>query len=251
MRVGAREYSFSAPARVSAGIVAFRLVNSGEEPHQAAVFRLSRGVTIPQALETFRRDPSGGAASKLMAPAGGANTVLPGRSQRLALRLPPGAYALFCFVRSPDGQLHAERGMVTGLVAGASASRLAVPRSSGVAVVRDASIELPPAISSSRSVIHVRNDGARLHELAFLRLPAGHAVADLVAWLTALAQGTSAGPSPFLEAGGVTALPPKSEAWVGTDFDSGQYVAVSFAAGADGRADALGGLLAPFAVGQP
>jgi hypothetical protein len=249
VRIGAREYSFSAPPRVGAGVVAFRLVNAGEEPHQAAVFRLGRGVTIPNALETFRRDPSGGAASKLMSPVGGANTVLPGRAQRLALRLSRGAYALFCFVRSPDGPLHAERGMVAGLVAGGSASRSAVPRSSGVAVVRDTSIELPAAMSNSRSVIRVRNDGARLHELAFLRLPAGHTVADLVAWLTALAQGASAGPSPFLEAGGVTALPAKSEAWLGTDFDSGQYVALSFAAGADGRADALGGLLVPFVVG--
>jgi hypothetical protein len=105
-------------------------------------------------------------------------------------------------------------------------------------------------MSDARSTIHVRNDGARLHELAFLRLPSGHTVAELVAWLTALAQGTPAGAAPFLEAGGVTALPPKSEAWVRTDFDNGPYVAVSFAAGADGRADALGGLLVPFVVGS-
>src|SRR5438876_9537171 len=80
IRINAREYAFSAPSRVTGGIVSLRLVNNGEEPHQAAFFRLGRKVTVGQALDAFKRDASGGAAGKLMSPAGGANTVLPGRS---------------------------------------------------------------------------------------------------------------------------------------------------------------------------
>jgi len=249
VHINAREYSFSGPSRITGGIVSLRVVNSGEEPHQAAFYRLGRKVTVEQALDAFKRDESGGAAGKLMSPVGGANTVLPGRSQRLALRLPAGSYALFCFVRGADGQLHAQRGMVAGLAVRGGGMRTAVPHSSGSVVLRDTGIDIPPALSAFRATIRVRNEGTRLHEMAFLRFPAGRTVADLVTWLTALSQGASAGPAPFLEGGGVTALPPKAEAWVGTEFDSGPHVAVSFAAGPDGRADALGGLLAPFVVG--
>jgi hypothetical protein len=248
IRIAAREYAFTPPARVGTGVVGLRLVNNGEEPHQAALFRLNSGVTLAQGLDAFRRDPSGVAAAKLMAPSGGANTVLPGRSQRLAQRFLPGAYALFCFVRDAEGQLHAQRGMVAGFTVRRDRVRSAPPRASGTVVLRDAGIELPPGFNVPHGIVRVRNDGTRLHELALMRLPAGRTVADVMNWLDALRRGAAAGPPPFLEAGGVTALPPRSEAWLRTEFDSGSYVAVSFAAAADGRADALGGLLVPFTV---
>ena len=140
--------------------------------------------------------------------------------------------------------------MAAGFVVRGGGLRTAAPHAAGSVVLRDTGIEIPSALSGFRATIRVRNEGTRLHELAFLSLPAGRTVADLVTWVTALGQGASAGPAPFLEGGGVTALPPRTEAWVGTEFDSGPHVAASFAAGADGRADALGGLLVPFVVGS-
>src|SRR5947209_6099915 len=85
LTVGAREYGFDVSAQgVRAGVGSVLVENRGREPHQAQLVRLRRGADLPDVQAAVRQDPTGTAVFGLGAAAGGAETILGGKRQRLA-----------------------------------------------------------------------------------------------------------------------------------------------------------------------
>ena len=106
--VTATEYAFSAPDTVRPGLVTLRLANAGREPHQAGVVRIKGRRTLNQiaaALES--NDPPG-----WMSFVGGPDAVDPDDTTTATQILTPGTYVLVCFLPSPDGTMHLEKGMI-------------------------------------------------------------------------------------------------------------------------------------------
>lgn len=95
-------------SEVAAGVTTFEVVNGGTEPHELAF--LPGGGEVPLTDD--------GAPDEEALEAAGAfelEAFAPDGSCEATYDLEPGTYTLFCIVESPDGDTHAEKGMVTTL----------------------------------------------------------------------------------------------------------------------------------------
>ena len=101
-------FAFSAPP--TAGQHVMRIVNDGDQPHEAVMFHLEAGKTgedIAKWVSTGMQGPPPGA------PVSGISAESPGKENLLLLDLQPGDYALICFMPdTKDGKMHAEHGMI-------------------------------------------------------------------------------------------------------------------------------------------
>ena len=107
----ARDYTFDIPKGIHGGLVNVTLVNHGREPHQAQLMRLNDKVTLDQFFAALKQGPD--VALPLVTSSGGPNAVMPGQRQRVTLNLLAGQYVAMCFITSPDGHSHAEKGVIT------------------------------------------------------------------------------------------------------------------------------------------
>lgn len=114
----AKDYEFSGFEGLRSGAQVLRVENQGQQEHNWGVFALRPGKTA-QDLATFlasQRPPSG--PPPFTGSPGLVGALPPGSEATRTLELPPGTYALVCFVRDPDGRAHYEKGMVKDFTIG-------------------------------------------------------------------------------------------------------------------------------------
>ena len=103
-------YAFTFSARPTAGRHAIRVVNHGNQIHEAVMFRMApgmRGEDIADWVANGMQGPPPGA------PVAGITAEAPGRENILLLDLAAGDYALLCFIPDAmDGKAHAAHGMI-------------------------------------------------------------------------------------------------------------------------------------------
>lgn len=109
VKVGGADYAFTAPDRVSAGIVAFNLQNEGADLHALAVFELPDNHTLAQFLDMYH---SKGMIPPWMNALGQTLPIASKQEAFLTVRLKPGRYILACLIPARDGRAHTEKGMV-------------------------------------------------------------------------------------------------------------------------------------------
>lgn len=90
----------------------FTVTNNGEQQHEATFYALADGATLDDALAFFGGESSG---PPPVTPAGGLAAIAPGLDANVELDLPPGEYALICFLpdTAGDGAPHFTKGMAT------------------------------------------------------------------------------------------------------------------------------------------
>jgi hypothetical protein len=99
------DFQLSKPLR--AGRQTLRVENTGSQPHEVAIVRLEPGKK-PADFAKWGERPTGPAPGKLF---GGVSGIMPGTHAFVDLDLPPGDYALLCFVPDPKGKPHFMLGM--------------------------------------------------------------------------------------------------------------------------------------------
>ena len=114
----------------------------------------------------------------------------------------------------------------------------------GTVQLADFSITLPENLEANQ-VWEIDNGGQQPHELAFIQLAEGATMDDVAAFFTA----PPSGPPPFTFAGGLQGIMPGSTAYLETNFEPGNYVALCFIPDpATGEAHALLGMVTPFTI---
>ncbi len=108
--VSSADYSFSTPAQVNAGIVAFNLMNNGADLHAMAVLELPADHTLREFLDSYH---SRGLIPSWMPSLGQTAPIAPKQETFLTVRMKPGRYILACLIPARDGRAHTEKGMVT------------------------------------------------------------------------------------------------------------------------------------------
>lgn len=99
------EYRFEYPPVVPSGRVVFRVRNAGQVEHQLELLHLSE--EFPPIDVQVR-----GSERRVVTPLAGVRNRRPGASGTFAVDLVPGRrYAIVCFVRDSDGEVHAVKGM--------------------------------------------------------------------------------------------------------------------------------------------
>ena len=235
--ITATEYAFSGPDTVRSGLVTLRMVNAGQEPHQAGVVRIDGPRTpteIAAGLESSAPPP-------WMQFVGGPDAVNPGDTASATQLLAPGTYVLVCFLPSPDGTMHWEKGMIRTLVVqGANPAAASTLAGDDTLSLGDYSFTLAHPLRAGTHTIYVENDGPQLHEVMVLSLAPGKAVRDLVAW----SSHSMPGPLPARPFGGLVTLAAGKTAAFTLTLARGSYVLVCFIPDKkDGRSHVLHGMV--------
>jgi hypothetical protein len=220
--VTAKDYAFEAPAQVLPGAVSIVLENHGKELHQAQLVKLEDGKTVKDLAEALKSHGPPPAWLKWM---GGPNAVAPGQRVTATSVLTSGQYAYLCLIPSPDGKIHAAKGMVRPfeVTAAASASSAELPSADHTIKLLDYDFQQSEPLTAGHRTILVENTGPQPHELVLLRLPPGKKVEDFARWAE-----TMKGPPPAEPVGGVVVLDKGGRATFTADLQAGDYGLICF-----------------------
>lgn len=220
--VTASDYAFEAPDSMAAGAVTVQLVNHGKELHQAQLIKLEQGKTLADVAQVLK---SGGAIPSWIKFVGGPNGVAPGQETQATAALSPGNYAYLCLIPSPDGVMHAAKGMarpftVTGA---ASPTASAIPTADVTIKLSDYDFQPSQPLKAGRQTIMVENAGPQPHEVVLLKLAPGKTTEDFAAWAEHMK-----GAPPAQPLGGVTILDKGARGSFTADLTPGDYGFICF-----------------------
>lgn len=245
VNVTAKDFGFEAPTTAPAGTTTIRLVNTGKELHQAQLIKLEDGKTVDDLAKALKNP---GPPPSWMKFVGGPNGVAPGQSAEATSVLAPGQYAYICFIPSPDGVMHAAKGMirpfeVTGSTA---ASTTAEPKADVTFKLVDYDFQSSQPLKPGRQTIMVENAGPQAHELVLLKLAPGKKVEDFAKW----AETGLKGPPPAEPIGGVTFLDKGARGYFTADLTPGEYGLICFVPDSkDGKPHLAHGMMKTIKVG--
>lgn len=218
-------YRLDGPSTATAGWVAVTLQNRGQEPHQAAFYRILNG-TYEQ-VQAALLSPSNGTNGTMprVLPSGGVALAAPGGNATTWVKLEPGTYAVLCFLPDSTGMPHAMHGMAKKLtVTNATGSPAGPPLSDATIGLMDYKFNLSANLTAGHRVLKVANDGMRNHEAVMVRLQGNQTLQQV---LDAMMGGrgnntTAAAPAIAWGAGGSAIAPGQAE-YVDADLAPGRY----------------------------
>ena len=217
----AKDYAFTGPAQIPAGMTTFELVNDGPGIHHMAIVRLDSGKTLVDAERALKQK---GPPPHWMVLVGGPNAPSPHDSANATLDMQPGSYALMCMVDIPNHVPHFIHGMVSPLtVTPSSDSSATAPRADEVITMTDFSFQLANPLTAGKHTIAVRNTGAQPHELELIRLASGKTPDEVLKWME-----KPSGPPPGEALGGVAPFIGGHEVYFTADLAPGKYMLVCF-----------------------
>jgi plastocyanin len=243
--VTASDFAYAAPDTVAAGATTIRLVNTGKELHQAQLIKLEEGKTLEDVARAMK---SGGPIPSWIKFVGGPNAVAPGQEGQASSMLAPGQYAYICFIPSPDGVMHAAKGMGRPFTVTAASTASANQQPSGDLTIKLVDYDFQPSesLKPGRQTIVVENAGPQPHELVLLRLTPGKKVEDFATW----SETGMKGAPPAEPLGGVTLLDPGAWGSFTANLTPGNYGLICYFPDAkDGKPHLAHGMMKTIKVG--
>ena len=210
------EYAFVMPDQARPGWTTLDFRNTGDEPHEFALFRLDEGKSIDdvRALLADPKTQQQGPPDWLTIVAG-IPTLAGGEEATLTQDLEPGRHVLVCFLEGPSGRPHFVDGMIEELeVTG---------ESRGDEPDADAVLELgeglaAPDVEPGEQTLEFRNGAKEPASLFLVAYEPGKTATDLAAWEEAGGRG----PSPARFLGGIIDVPAGSSAYYTFAFERGR-----------------------------
>src|SRR4051812_11179013 len=169
LEVTAKEYSFTGPATVNAGITTISLHNAGKEIHQAQLARLNAGTSFKDLVAAVQADEPTKALA-LVSLAGGPTGVAAGATLAATSSLTPGSYAFLCFVDAPDGLPHVAKGMIAPIDVTGTGADAALPAGDVTVEASDFTYKLPASVSVGSHMFTLTNRGPQPHEALLVDL---------------------------------------------------------------------------------
>ena len=225
--ITATDYTFAAVDTIPAGLTTLRMVNRGREPHQAVIYG-APGKSFAE-LEAVAVPKGSGAewwhAFLAIHPTfpGGAGAVMAPDTSVITANLTPGNFVIACFIPSPDGTWHVQKGMYRRLLvtpAAARATAAAEPRSDLTVTLSDYAFTASAPVTAGTHTIRIENAGPQVHELTVERLAPGKTLADWQRWV----QGGMKGQPVSVPVGGFTGPDQGTVGWVTLTFTPGNYL---------------------------
>jgi len=235
VRIEARDFTLTVPARLPAGLTTFSFENRGEQPHSIRFLRLTGGKTF---ADFTAWQKTGGAPPAWLEPSGGIAPIMPKASEQYTASLKAGTYVVLCTYPADNGQTHVDNGVVATLqVDGAAASAARAPGDADITLrMRDHGFQLSAPVSGGHPLWHLQNIGTEPHQAVLIRLPEGVSEYTERTWLSNGGRGTRGG----IPSGGVVDVPPDTDAWFQVELPPGRYVLLCSELEEEGRHFDLG-----------
>ena len=248
MTIHAKDFAFTMPDTLPAGVTTITLVNDGPDVHHAEFIRLDSGHTAADFASGMKammasKNPPPPPAWVVMS--GGPNPPMPGAQTTATIDLAPGNYVVVCFVDSPDHVPHVAKGMAHPLTVVASPGAApAFPASDISVTTTEYGFALSDTVRAGHHTFEVKQAGAQPHEVVLVKLAPGKTPADLGKWAA-----TYKGPMPGAIMGGVSPLMPGMRSQFSADITPGNYVMLCFVPDTkDGKLHVEHGMVMPFTV---
>ncbi|MFI5310368.1 MAG: hypothetical protein ACHQQ3_03980 [Gemmatimonadales bacterium] len=238
----AKDFAYTGPDSISAGMTELRLVNDGMTLHHMQLVRLDSGKTLADLNEALKK-PGMPPMWAVFVP--GPNAPDPGTQSNATVDLAAGNYAIICLVDIPGHVPHFVKGMQKALtVTAAKGPAIAAPVAQVSITVSDYSFALSKPLVAGKQTVAVVGKGPQPHEVEIIRFDPGKTMKDLGAWME-----KPEGPPPAHGVGGVSATLPGVTAYFTVDLPPGDYVLVCFLPdGKDGKMHMEHGMLQPFKI---
>ncbi len=219
----ARDYGFTGPDRIPAGMTTVQVVNQGKDLHHVQIMQLTEGKTAADFQAAMKADSSHPPAwAKLV---GGPNAVMPGGEATATMVLSAGNYLLLCLIPDSKGVPHVALGMVKPLTIETTKRPVAAPPDTDLTItMTDFVFALSQPITAGMHTLHVKNAGNQPHEVVVVKLDDGKTVKDFGA---AFAPGAS-GPPPGQAMGGLVGIEEGATGYFTGQFDPGRYGLICF-----------------------
>jgi plastocyanin len=243
--VTASDFAYQAPDTIASGTTTVRLVNTGKELHQVQLIKLEQGKTLKDVAQALK---SGGPTPSWVKFVGGPNGVAPGQEAQATSMLTPGQYAYICFIPSPDGVMHAAKGMARPFTVTQASTESAAHAPAADVTIKLVDYDFQPSqpLKPGRQTIRVENAGPQPHELVLLRLAPGKKVEDFATW----SETGMKGPPPAEPLGGVTLLDKGARGTFTANLTPGEYGFICYFPDAkDGKPHLAHGMMKSFKVG--
>lgn len=256
MEVTARDFEFDAPTSVPSGWTTIRFANEGEQEHFVLLWALPEDVTFTryraEVVRTFeevwnrydsgdltREETMQALGEELPAyffeevrPSSGVALTEPGRTSQTTVRLEPGTYVMECYVKTPQGSWHTNRGMLRELTVTADSSGAAPPEADAELTLSNYEISFSGSLSAGTRTVAVHAadtpEGLVTHDVNLFRLEADTTTVDeIAAWMDWMDLEQFRAPAPGLSLGGAENMTAGATAYVTVDLAPGRYAWVS------------------------
>ena len=254
--VVAKDFEFEAPKTIASGWNRFRFVNeSDEQEHFFLLYQLpegkgftdyKQGVTDPFISVWNRYDAGELTAEETVAQlgeqlapwffetptAGGAALTEPGVTSEVSLHLEPGTYVMECYVKTPQGTWHNERGMLKELTVSEDSTGASEPEADVELTLSNYEITVSDSFRAGPQTVAVhvtdRPEGFMPHDVNLFRIESDTTtVEEIVAWMDWMDLDQFRAPAPAVSLGGVEHLPPDATGYAHVDLEPGNYVWMS------------------------
>lgn len=256
VEITAKDFEFQAPKAIPSGWTTFRFANeSDKQEHFFLLWQLPEGKTFAdyrsQVFETFvdvwnrydqgqltRKEAGAALGEELPAwffedlePAGGAALTEPGRTSRVTLDLEPGTYVMECYVKTPQGTWHSDRGMLRELTVTEDSTGAQPPEADVELTLSNYEIQVSGQPDAGRHTVavHVTDtpDGLMPHDVNLFRLEGDTSAKEIAGWMDWMDLEQFRAPAPGVSMGGVEHLPAGGTGYMTVELTPGRYAWVS------------------------
>lgn len=223
----AKDYTFTGPDSLPAGMTTLRIENKGSDLHQIQIVRLTEGKTTADFEAALKADPMAMKLPGWVKFFGGPNGTVPGEANTATVNLEPGNYLITCLIPDQKGVAHAGLGMIKPLTVTTAANPVTADRKAdGVVDSFDFSFSVSKPFTVGKQTIKVVNKGTRAHEVQVIQLPPHAQIQDFGKYF--LPDAKHDGPPPGKPIGGVSGIEKGAHAYFIADLTPGRYGLICF-----------------------
>ncbi|HMB97748.1 MAG TPA: hypothetical protein VKM36_04650 [Balneolaceae bacterium] len=247
----AEDYAFQAPDQILSGWTTFQYENQGNEAHFLFLTKMPEGVTFDEyagdALVPFNavwyalRD-EGINTEEVMERlgaqmpdwfwtlefTGGAGIISPGITTDVTLNLEPGTYALECYMKTEDGELHSMEGMLRELTVTDTPSEAAAPEADIAITLSNFEMAIDGNLSPGNHTVSVHvaenPEEGYGHNVHVTRLADDTNTQEIAEWMDWFDVNGLQNPSPAMFTGGMQLLPEGGTGYFSLDLEPGRYL---------------------------
>lgn len=239
----ATDYSFSSPETIQGGVVTIKVKNAGKEPHHLQLIRVNDPSQMNTVVEGLKEEDM--SVLRFASVPGGVGALNPNLEGEVTLNLQEGQYILACFVPSPDGKPHIEKGMIKQIRVTAPAGDAGKEPEAKLTInMKDFSFDHGDTLPAGKNTFKVVNAGPQPHEWNIMRLEQGKTADDVGKWFA-----SPAGPPPFQMVGGMNGMGMGASGYVTLSLLTGNYLAIcNIPDPGTGKPHSQLGMVKPFTV---
>ncbi|MEX0859286.1 MAG: hypothetical protein WD016_14130 [Balneolaceae bacterium] len=254
VEIHAEDFAFQAPDEIPSGWTNIEYRNEGNEPHFLIIARLPEGrtfdeyssdVLVPFGNVWYALRDEGMAQDKAMEKLGadlpewywaveftGGTGIIPaGFTTDISLNLEPGTYAIECYMKTEDGELHNMEGMMRELTVTDTPSEMTPPDADIEITLSNFEMALDGDLTPGNHTVAVNvNEHPEQgfgHNVHVARIEQDTDIDNLVRWMNFLEIDGMQNPGPTSFVGGMQIIPAGNTGYFSLDLEPGRYLFVS------------------------